>query len=591
MTSFDIYNRDQTLQADQPVDGLTSFDVYGKPPPPASPPPPVGYAEDIAKGTAGGLGRGVAGTVGLPGTVGSLVRAGLGKAGISDENLDRGSTAVRTLGMVVPGLRLLQGPDAGDVQKGMESVTGKFYEPKTIPGQYASTIAEFAPGALVPGGGAGSVAKSIGAKVLNIGVPAITSETAGQFTKDTPYEPWARLAGGVGGGVATSKAITPFGLPSKAYQRSVDVLEKEGIPLTAGQRTGSKPLQWFESNAADMPLIGGQAQRLQTNATDALARAVTERMFDPTQLAKRGVPEGTHLPDPSVFAHGRQSLKDEYNRLSSANQLRSDPQLVRDLHRAESAYEANVLPSQRTADITHTKNDLIDNLIAGQGQMPGDVYQSQRSRLDRAAKGMQDPERANALRDMKTALDDAMERGLSPRDAVAWQLNNRRYANMKQVGVPLAAAGGETISPLKLAQHARSGRAEQYAAQQGNMDELANAAAAVMKPLPQSGTAPRLNASQLFQGGSGGAIGALLGGPVGAAIGVAAPFIPPWLATTALGQKYLANRALPQNIRDIITQTMAEQAISQPSGVERNQTARDEYEKKRKLPRVYVMEK
>jgi hypothetical protein len=58
-----------------------------------------------------------------------------------------------------------------------------------------------------------------------------------------------------------------------------------------------------------------------------------------------------------------------------------------------------------------------------------------------------------------------------------------------------------------------------------------------------------------------------------------------------LGQKYLANRALPQNIRDIITQTMAEQAISQPSGVERNQTARDEYEKKRKLPRVYVMEK
>jgi hypothetical protein len=123
------------------------------------------------------------------------------------------------------------------------------------------------------------------------------------------------------------------------------------------------------------------------------------------------------------------------------------------------------------------------------------------------------------------------------------------------------------------------------------MDELANAAEAVMKPLPNSGTAQRLNASQLFQGGSGGAVGALLGGPVGAAIGMAAPFIPPWLATTKLGQQYLANRALPQSARDILAQTLTEQAISQPSGIERNKKARDEYDKKRRLERVYVMEK
>jgi len=366
------------------------------------------------------------------------------------------------------------------------------------------------------------------------------------------------------------------------------VLEKEGIPLTAGQRTGSKPLQWIESNAADMPLVGGQAAKLQTNATDALARAVTERMFDPTQLAKRGVPEGVNLPDPSVFTQGRQSLKDEFNRLASGNQLRSDPQLQKDLLAAQTKYEANVLPSQRTKDIEHFRNDFVDKLVAGGGQVPGGVYQTQRSRLGSAAQGMQDVERASALRDMKSALDQAMERSLSPRDAIAWRLNNQRYANMKQVGVPLAAAGGETISPLKLAQAARSGRAEQYAAQQGNMDELANAAAMVMKPLPQSGTAPRLNASQMFAGGTGGVTGALVGGPLGAAVGAALPFIPPYLATTKLGQQYLANRALPQNLRDIISQTMLEQGISQPSGIERNQTAREDYEKKRKLTRVEI---
>ena len=37
--------------------------------PPLLLPPSVGYAEDIAKGAAGGLGRGVAGLVGLPGDI------------------------------------------------------------------------------------------------------------------------------------------------------------------------------------------------------------------------------------------------------------------------------------------------------------------------------------------------------------------------------------------------------------------------------------------------------------------------------------------------------------------------------------------
>ena len=37
----------------------------------------------------------------------------------------------------------------------------------------------------------------------------------------------------------------------------------EGIPLTAGQRTGSKPIQWAESVAADMPGSAGRAQQLQ----------------------------------------------------------------------------------------------------------------------------------------------------------------------------------------------------------------------------------------------------------------------------------------------------------------------------------------
>jgi hypothetical protein len=585
MRDFDTY-ASPTEQPPPETGGMRSFDAYGAEPTAparklnpmerlvAGQPQEVGYGEDIGKGFVGGVGRGVAGSLGIGGTLGTLGRWGLGKAGVPEEYLDKGAAVLRAAGTYVPAARLLTGPGGAEVQKSIEDVTGKFYEPQTIPGQYASTGGEFLPGALLPGGPV--------ARVVNTVVPAITSETAGQFTKGTAAEPWARGAAALLGGFGAAKAITPIAAPSRAYQGAVRTLEAEGIPLTAGQRTGSKPLQWVESSAADLPVVGGQAARLQTNATDALGRAVTERMFDRGQLTARGVPEGVNLPDPGVFGHGRQSLRDQYTTLSRANQLRSDPALQRDLAAAQTRYEANVLPSQRTPDIEHIRNDLVDRLIAGQGRMPGGDYQRQRSRLGKASKGMQDVERADALRDMRTALDQAMERSLSPQDAAAWRLNNQRYANMKQVGVPLAAAGGETISPLKLAQAARSGRAEQFAAQQGNMDELANAAALVMKPLPNSGTAARTAASQLFAGGGGGTIGALLGGPVGAIAGAAAPFVPPYLATTRLGQAYLGNRVAPQRMRDILAQTLTQQAISQPSGTARNRAEREAYEKRRR---------
>jgi hypothetical protein len=118
-----------------------------------------------------------------------------------------------------------------------------------------------------------------------------------------------------------------------------------------------------------------------------------------------------------------------------------------------------------------------------------------------------------------------------------------------------------------------------------------------MKPLPNSGTAARLGARQVGSGGVigttvGGIVGGFPGAAIGAGIGAATPLVPSYLATSRLGQAYLGNRALPQNMRDVLAQTLAQQAISQPGGVARNHAARDEYEKKRKaLQRVYVMEK
>lgn len=549
------------------------------PQPVQAPPQQVGYGEDMLKGAAGGLGRGTSGLVGLPGTVGGLVRSGLSKAGVSDDTLDTGAGLIRKL----PGpARMFTGPDGGDVQKAMENYTGPLYQPKTVPGQYASTAAEFAPAALIPGGG------GLAARAVNTLIPAVASETAGQMTKGTAAEPWARAAGGVLGGLTGAKAITPMAPPTPQRAAMVATLDQSGIPLLAGQRTGSKALQALEAAASDMPAASGRAGELQAQQANAFDRAITEKMFDRGALTARGVPADMNLPSPLVAQRGKASLSDEYNRLAQ-NDLVSDPALQNALTNAQTKYEANVLPSLRSGgarDIEAIRNDIAA-AMATNGTMPGQQYQALRTRLGTLAKASQsDPHLAGALKDMQGSLDAAMYRGLPPAEAAAWRLNNERWGAMKQTEGAVAR-GGENLSPAAVAQTARAGRVGQYAVQAGPLDELSNAARTVMKPASNSGTASRLGWQTLFRlptllsSGVGGAVGSAFG-PLGAVAGVAAPQL---LARTALsrpGQAYLGNQTLPQNARDIIAQTLAEQAISQPAVTTRNSQERADYERKRR---------
>lgn len=533
----------------------------------------VGYADDIAKGAAGGLGRGTAGLLGLPGDI-----AEYGARGIDYATRKIGGI----LGVDVKE-RQAQDPTYGSAaaRRQIESVTGPLYEPKTLPGQYASTIGEFAPAALIPGGG------GLAARAFNTVAPAVASETAGQLTKGTPYEPYARGIAGVAGGVGAAKAVTPAAPASAARQAAVAELEAAGVPLTAGQRTGSKPLQYLESTAADMPFSAGRARAMNEAQAAAYDRAVTERVYDRNAPAFRNVPADVNLPDPRVVAAGKQSLQDEYKRLTANNSLKMDPQLGAELHAAEQNYNRNVLPSQRTNDIKQIKEDIAHGLVQSGGIMPGDVYQATRSRLGRLGNASADPYTAGALKDMQTALDGAMRRSLSPADQRAWELVNTRYGRMKQLENAVAK-DAENLSPLAVAQSARSGRGAQYATQANDLDTFARAGAQVLKPLPQSGTAPRTFMQNVFNlpnvlAAGGGAAGSAFG-PVGTAIGAAAPFALARGALSRPGQAYLGNQALPQRTRDVIAQTLAQQAISQENVAERNRAEREDYERRRRDP-------
>lgn len=150
---------------------------------------------DVAKSAGTGLVKGVVGLAGLPGDITELGARGLDYATRGIGGLIGQDIAPR------PPQDPLLG--SGQIQRGLESVTGPLYEPKTTAGNFAQTAGEFLPSLI---GGPEGLATKFATRVA---APAVLSEGAGQLTKGTAAEPIARLAGAVTGGLGAAKALAP----------------------------------------------------------------------------------------------------------------------------------------------------------------------------------------------------------------------------------------------------------------------------------------------------------------------------------------------------------------------------------------------
>jgi len=542
-----------------------------------------GYAEDIGKGVVGGLGRGVTGLMGLPGTIGDLTRAGLRKVGVPEGAIDVGAEFARRN----PFTNVFTvAPSGAQVQHKAEEYTGPFYEPKTIPGQFASTIAEFAPSTIL---GPGAPL----AKVVNTVAGGAGSEFAGQLTKDTAAEPWARALGGVAGGVTGAKALTPA--PRASAQRVADLATIRAadpeFKFTAGQLTGSRPLEWLTQTARELPFTGGQAQA-QEQAT-RINRMMTGSMFDPAALRARGVPEElSTLPNARVMREGRQSLSDKYDQILQSNDLVGDPRMGHRITQAVREYGNQPFSSLNTREygtLIKIGNEIADRFAFHGGSISGQEYKALRSRLNDFKSAAYSGERpdnklGDAYRGIRNALDEAYRRNINPQAAAELAQNDLRWANMRQLERAIAAGQATgNMSPAQIASALQSGRRSQFVQGAGNLDELAQALNRVVKPLPMTGTGERgfyqgllRTPEKVFAGSTaaGTGVGTLtagpLGGLVGAAIGAAVPSIVGRILLTRPAQRILGNQIAPQNARDILATTLLQQAATQSSGIERN---------------------
>ncbi len=472
-------------------------------------------ATDVLKSGGIGLAKGAIGVAGALGDLTDLGAKGIGAASdfISDKlGVERYKRPDKP--------SMLQNiPTSGSITGAIEEKTGKFYEPKTTAGKFARTVGEFLPASAI---GPGGMAYKLGTGAT----AALGSEAAGQFTEGMPAEPYARVVGALAGGMgpmAAGRAITP--LPaSPQRQRLVDVLAGEGVTsLTAGQRTGNKSLQYAESFLGDGPLAGQGATRVQQQGQQQFTEAAMRR-------AGSG-PEAT----PEVLAANQQRLGDQFRDLAARNNLTPDNQFVTDVVAAARNYR-RVPDSQQRQMVQGYIDDIIDHVNTG--AMPGPQYQEMRSRLSRQANSLRqsDPTLSETLRDLRIALDGAMERSIpaGSGDAQLWRQSRQEYGAQKTIEKAASRAGEATtegqIVPANL-RNAIPKAGGGYARGEGDFSELSRAGSGVMAPLPNSGTAQR------------NALTNMLMLPVSATAGRALMSRP--------AQGYLGNQALAERLRGL----------------------------------------
>lgn len=300
---------------------------------------------------------------------------------------------------------------------------------------------------------------------------------------------------------------------------AVKVMQREGVPLTAGQMKGSKPLMTMESQ-----LGGGATAAFQDKQLSALTRAA---------LKRAGVSAGdASVP---VLQEAYDKIGNRFNTLAAMTKVRLDSTLQNDVIKAATDYQA--LVGQPAPIVEQFINRIGQIAQQNGGVLKGDNYKVLITDLIKATKGSSSIEVQAALKDIRNAVDDAVERSMGGQTREAWRTVRQQYKNLIHVTDAVAGAGASAakglITPASLRAAVSSGDKRNYAKGVGDLNELSHAANITMVPIPDSGTAGRL-ASIASMGAIPAAGAALASGNLGHAAALAGGLALPSLAGRAM---------------------------------------------------------
>lgn len=366
----------------------------------------------------------------------------------------------------------------------------------------------------------------------------------------------------VGGAIPTlsstlRRIVSPL-RPTQARQAQTQVLDREGVELTAGDRSGSKPLRWFEETIGDMPAAGGITSELKDRQG---------RQFTAAVLRRAGI--NADLATPAELQAASDRLGNVFETLSARNTLQYDQQFANELTTALNRYGRKLNSLQRPIF-----DNILNDIIQAQGRMSGAQYQAARSDLSRMAKGLRnsDPILSDALQTVRNALDDAMDRSIIPADQGAWEQARRQWSALRTIEKAASGAGERTaegyLSPSQVRNAVAGNDRRAYAQGRGDLAELSRAGEAILKPLPNSGTAQRNMMQHILTAlGGGGGFFFSGGNPLAAAAGFLAPGILARLLLARPAQRVLSNQAAGPGFErgaNILLQGAGREIVQQP---------------------------
>lgn len=192
---------------------------------------PAGFEQpslgaDVAKSIGSGLGSATISTLGSLGDLRGYMSRGVdalgAELGISPSTV---AAVKNAAGYLAP--LTAHAPTSDQLRATVtDPIVSPDYKPQTLAGNFAKTGAEFTPGLLMGG------PEGLGARLAtNVALPAIGSETAGQITKGTAAEPYARVLGAFVGGAGATKALNAA---SEAGIRNAITPSLEDLKTTTG---------------------------------------------------------------------------------------------------------------------------------------------------------------------------------------------------------------------------------------------------------------------------------------------------------------------------------------------------------------------
>lgn len=302
----------------------------------------------------------------------------------------------------------------------------------------------------------------------------------------------------LGIGKAINKSRTKLAEPAAEYAEQAGILEKAGIPLTSGQKTGTNWLKASERTLADIPVSGAPVQK--TFETQ-------QRAYQKNLLEMAGLDDGSDLITSKTLEKTRKSLESKYkNALSGKSLDMADGAFIDDLARIEATH-SKYLPFEQKKGVRDVIEGLLDEaaeLESKGGKLDADAYQRIRSNLGKKASSTKNSYQSALYDDLKSALD-----GLFEREAGSAKFDiDKQYAQYRQLQGIYERIGGPAmsegyISPVQVAKEASKSPGSK------EWKDFTRAASAVLPDrLGNSGTAQRNY--MLTALGSGQGLGAII---------------------------------------------------------------------------------